>query len=181
MPCPAPRQPVRQWKWGRLVFPHTDPKGAVMNLYGRAVERSPVPKELRHDHLAGKKGVFNAKALIVETVFICEGVFDALSLMEAGYKNACAIFGIYGLPWEWLKAKCVVFCLDQDVAGENWREFAWEAVLRGIKVYWLPQEVYGHYKDLNEVWIANGKIQIGHWGNSDGVKIQRKWQQESRF
>jgi hypothetical protein len=158
-------RPVRQWKWGRVVFPHTNPLGEVVSLYGRAVGRSDkVPKAERHDHLPLAKGVFNAKALRAETVFICEGVFNAMSLMEAGCPNACAIFGVYGLRWEWLKAKRLVFCLDQDKAGQTaWHELAWEGTTRGLDVYWLPAEVYGGYKDLNEVWTATGKLEIGDW------------------
>ncbi len=154
---------VRQWKWGRLVFPHTNPDGEVINLYGRAVgDDTNVPKEERHDHLPGPKGIFNAKALLSDTVFVCEGVFDALSLMAAGY-NAVAIFGVTGLRWEWVKAKRVVFCLDRDAAGERWRELAWEGILRGKEVYFLPHAVYRGYKDLNEVWVATKRLDIGAW------------------
>jgi hypothetical protein len=155
-------RPVRQWKSGRIVFPHTNPKGEVVNLYGRAVEMGePVPKEFKHDHLPGMKGVFNAKALTAAEVFICEGCFNALSLITVGYRDACAIFGVDGLRWEWITARRIVFCLDQDKAGENWKKFAWEAVLRGKEAFWLPPEVYGGYKDLNEVWMATGKLDIG--------------------
>lgn len=157
-------KPVRQWKWGRVVFPHTNLAGGVVNLYGRAVENGdPVPKELQHDHLPLSKGVFNAKALLAETVFICEGVFNALSLIAAGYRDACAIFGVYGLRWDWVKAKRIVFCMDQDKAGEHWREFAWEGIMRDFEIYWLPAEVYQGYKDLNEVWMSTGKLSIGEW------------------
>ncbi len=155
---------VRQWRWGRLVFPHTNPAGEVVNLYGRAVgSDAKVPREERHDHLPGAKGVFNAQALTGDGVFICEGAFDALSLIAAGYKDACAIFGVNGLRWEWVQAKWVVFCLDQDAAGGKWRELAWEGVLRGKEVYFLPSSVYEGYKDLNEVWMATGKLDIGGW------------------
>lgn len=158
-------RPVRQWQWGRVVFPHTNMADEVVNLYGRAVGRNDqVPKAERHDHLPFAKGVFNAQALSAKTVFICEGVFNALSLMEAGYPDACAIFGVYGLRWEWVKAQRLVFCLDQDTAGQTaWRELAWEGTTRGVDVYWLPAEVYGGYKDLNEVWVATGRLAIGMW------------------
>jgi hypothetical protein len=125
-----------------------------------------IPKAERHDHLPGAKGVFHAQALVGETVFLCEGVFDALSLLAAGYTGACAIFGVDGLRWEWVTAKCMVLCLDQDRAGEHWRALAWEGVLRGKEVYWLPVEVYGGQKDLNEIWMATGRIEIGEWQQS---------------
>lgn len=156
--------PVRQWKLGRIVFPHTNLEGEIVNLYGRAIEMDEsVPKEFRHDHLPGMKGVFNAKAFMSDTVFICEGCFNALSLITAGYKDACAIFGVDGLRWEWVKSKRVVFCFDQDKAGQNWKNFALEGTLRGKEIFWLPYEIYGSYKDLNEVWMANGMLNIGEW------------------
>lgn len=175
------RRLVRQWKWGRLVFPHTNPAGEVVNLYGRAVgSNEKVPKEERHDHLPGPRGVFNAQALVGDTVFICEGAFDALSLIAAGHKEACAIFGVDGLRWEWVKARRVVFCLDQDAAGGKWRELAWEGVLRGKEVYFLPEQVYSGHKDLNEAWVATGRLDIGGWedptsagkDSSEGVELK---------
>lgn len=161
-------RPVRQWRWGRLVFPHTNPAGEIVNLYGRAVgSNEKVPKAERHDHLPGPKGIFNARALNAETVFICEGVFDALSLMAAGHMNTCAIFGLDGLRWEWIKAKRIVFALDQDQPGQRaWQELAQEGMLRGFEVYFLPAPVYAGYKDLNEAWVATGRLEIGDWDTS---------------
>ena len=154
-------KPVRQWQQGRVTFPHTNPKGEIVNLYGRAVGTD-VPKEERHDHLPGPKGVFNAPALNAETVFICEGVFDALSLIAAGYTNAVAIFGVNGLRWEWVKAKKVVFCLDQDQAGQQWRDLAWYAtVVLGKEAFFLSPDVYRGCKDLNEVWAKYRTLDIG--------------------
>lgn len=168
-------RPVRQWRWGRLVFPHTNPAGEVINLYGRAVgSNDKVPKTERHDHLPGPKGVFNARALNAETVIICEGVFDALSLMAAGYPNSCAIFGVDGLRWEWVRAKRLVFALDQDPAGQQqWRQLAQEAILRGHEVYYLPESVYGGYKDLNEAWVATGRLEIGPFREWDRAAADR--------
>lgn len=154
----------RDWKWGRVVFPHSDPEGRIVNLYGRAVgpdER--VPKEIRHDHLPGPKGIFNARALQNDAVFVCEGVFDALSLMAAGYPNAVAIFGVDGLRWPWFRGvRRLVFALDLDERGrEAWRELAWNAVLRGKEVYVLPEQVYAGAKDLNEAWVKTGRLEVG--------------------
>jgi hypothetical protein len=160
--APPGTWPNRDWKYGRVVFPHTDADGKVINLYGRAVEITEVPKDLKHDHLWGAKGVFNSKELYTDVVFICEGVFDALSLIVAGY-NAVAIFGVSGLNWEWVKSKKIIFAFDKDKAGEKWKDFAWEAILLGKEVYYLSEETYAGYKDLNEVWIATGKIDIGKW------------------
>ena len=45
---------ARDWRGGRVVFPHTTPDGHLVNLYGRAVDTAEqVPKAKRHDHLPG--------------------------------------------------------------------------------------------------------------------------------
>ncbi|MBH8605609.1 toprim domain-containing protein [Thermoactinomyces sp. CICC 10522] len=157
---------VMFWKRGRVVFPHSDLDGRVVNLYGRAIGVDDVPVKLKHTHLPGPRGIFNAPACQEDTIFICEGPFDALSLISAGYTNSIAIFGANGLRWEWLKSKTLVFCLDQDATGSRaWKELAMEAKLRGKQVYWLDEEVYQGCKDLNEVWVNTGFIKVGSLGD----------------
>ena len=92
----------RDWRGGRVVFPHTTPDGSVVNLYGRAVGTAEqVPKAKRHDHLPGAKGYFNAAALHLGegALWVCEGAFDALALLAAGISRVVAIFGVQG--WRW--------------------------------------------------------------------------------
>ena len=65
---------ARDWRGGRVVFPHTTLKGRVVNLYGRAVgSAEQVPKAKRHDHLPSTKGSFNATALQAgaEPLWVC--------------------------------------------------------------------------------------------------------------
>jgi DNA primase len=157
--------PARDWKGGRLVFPHTDPDGRLVNLYGRAVgTTAQVPKAKRHDHLPGEKGYFNAVALRSGTgpLFVCEGAFDALSLLAAGCPRVVAIFGVHGWRWEWVRdARELVFALDADATGQQqWRALAREAALRGKRVAVLPPAAYGGHKDVNEAWMA-GVLSIG--------------------
>jgi hypothetical protein len=88
--------PARDWRGGRVVFPHTTPDGRLVNLYGRAVGTAEqVPKAKRHDHLPGVKGYFDAAALQAGPgpLWVCEGVFDALALLAAGVSRVVAIFG----------------------------------------------------------------------------------------
>jgi hypothetical protein len=159
---------ARDWKYGRLIVPHTDPAGRTINLYGRAVgSKEDVPKEMRHDHLPGVKGYFNAMALTNvafkanEPLYICEGVFDALSLIAAGLTRTIAVFGLNGWRWDWARnVSCLVFALDNDETGQRaWRELAREARLKGKKVGFLPIEAYGGCKDVNEAWEA-GKLSL---------------------
>jgi DNA primase len=164
--------PARDWKGGRLVFPHTDPDGRLVNLYGRAVgTAAQVPKAKRHDHLPGDKGYFNAIALQVGAgpLFVCEGAFDALSLMAAGVPRVVAIFGVHGWRWAWARAvRGLVFALDADAAGQqHWRELARQAALRGKRIAVLPLEAYGGCKDANEAWMA-GALRIGAWSAAAG-------------
>lgn len=151
---------VRQWKFGRVTFPHTTPDGRIINFYGRAVGNGQEPKEVRHTHLPGAKGVFNAPALANDLVIICEGGFDALALIEAGYPQTAAIFGVSSFPFEWLQAKNVIFAMDHDQAGDTWRQFAYKLKFMGKRVFWLPASVYRGCKDLGETWQQHRVIDI---------------------
>ncbi len=155
----------RDWRHGRVVIPHTDPAGRLVNLYGRAVGED-VPKGLKHDHLPGAKGCFNARALAEGDgpLFVTEGPFDALALMAAGYPRTVAIFGVGGWRWDWAREIIeLVLALDADQAGqEGWRELARGARLRGKRVWVLPSEAYGGYKDASEAWVAGALDVAGH-------------------
>jgi hypothetical protein len=153
-------RPIRDWNFGRLVFPHTAPDGQLVNLYGRAIGDR-VPKSLRHDHLPGHKGYFNFPALeraaaASEDLYVCEGPFDALSIRAAQPDaNVIAIFGVQGWRHDWAAGiKRIVFALDADAAGQKaWRSLARQLTLRGKQVLILPPEAFGGAKDANEAWV----------------------------
>jgi hypothetical protein len=156
---------ARDWRGGRVVFPHTTPDGVVVNLYGRAVgPAEQVPKAKRHDHLPGTKGYFNAAALQAGAgpLWVCEGAFDALALLAAGVSRVVAIFGVQGWRWDWAHdVRELVFALDADAAGQQqWRALARQAALRGKRVGVLEPTAYGGYKDVNEAWMA-GALTMG--------------------
>jgi DNA primase len=151
--------PARDWRGGRVVFPHTTPDGRLVNLYGRAVGTAEqVPKAKRHDHLPGAKGYFNAGALQagVGPLWVCEGVFDALALLAAGVSRVIAIFGVQGWRWDWVReVRALVFALDADDAGQQqWRQLARQATLWGKQVAVLEPAAYGGHKDVSEAWVA---------------------------
>jgi len=155
---------ARDWRGGRVVFPHTTPDGSLVNLYGRAVGTAEqVPKAKRHDHLQGAKGYFNAVALQEGTgpLWVCEGAFDALALCAAGIPRVVAIFGIHGWRWEWVRqVRELVFALDTDAAGQQWRQLAREAALRGKQVAVLEPAAYEGCKDVSGAW-AVGVLAVG--------------------
>src|SRR5712671_3952712 len=158
---------ARDWRGGRVVFPHTTPEGRLVNLYGRAVGTAEqVPKAKRHDHLPSAKGYFNAAALQAGagSLWVCEGAFDALALLAAGVPRVVAIFGVQGWRWDWAReARALVFALDADTAGQQqWRQLARQAALRGKQVAILPIAAYGGYKDVNEAWVA-GTLAVDAW------------------
>jgi hypothetical protein len=155
---------ARDWRGGRVVFPHTIPDGRVVNLYGRAVGTAEhVPKATRHDHLPGAKGYFNAAALQggAGPLWVCEGAFDALALCAAGVPRVVAIFGVQGWRWDWVReVRELVFALDADAAGQQqWRQFARQAALRGKHVAALPAAAYGGCKDVSDAW-ATGVLAV---------------------
>jgi hypothetical protein len=150
---------ARDWRDGRVVFPHTMPDGRLVNLYGRAVGTAEqVPKAIRHAHLPGMKGYFNALALQGGTgpLWVCEGAFDALALLAAGLSRVVAIYGVQGWCWAWARhVDALVFALDADVAGQQqWQALARQAALRGKRVAVLPEAAYGGCKDVSEAWAA---------------------------
>jgi hypothetical protein len=155
---------ARDWRAGRVVFPHTTPDGRLVNLYGRAVGMvEQVPKAMRHDHLPGAKGYFNATALQAGPgpLWVCEGAFDALALLAAGVPRVVAIFGVQGWRWDWARAVHeLVFALDADTAGQQqWRQLARQAALRGKHVAVLPAAAYGGCKDVSDAW-ATGVLAV---------------------
>jgi DNA primase len=88
-------------------------------------------------------------------LFVCEGPFDALSLMAACHTRVVAIFGVHGWRWEWARSvRELVFAFDADEAGSRWKDLARQAVLLGRKVAFMTPEDYGGCKDVNEAWVA---------------------------
>jgi hypothetical protein len=156
---------ARDWRGGRVVFPHTTQDGRLVNLYGRAVGTAEqVPKAKRHDHMPGAKGYFNAAALQAGTgpLWVCEGAFDALALLAAGVPRVVAIFGVHGWRWDWVReVRELVFALDTDTAGQQqWRQLARQAALRGKRVAVLEPAAYGRHKDVSAAWAA-GVLAVG--------------------
>jgi len=184
---------ARDWRGGRVVFPHTTSDGRLVNLYGRAVgTEEQVPKAKRHDHLPGAKGYFNATALQAGAgpLWVCEGAFDALALLAAGVPRVVAIFGVQGWRWDWVReVRELVLALDADAAGQQqWRALTRQAALRGKRVAVLPPEAYGGYKDVNEAWMA-GVLAVGGGPAAGGMggaaapelfeELQELWQERA--
>jgi len=88
------------------------------------------------------------------TVYICEGVFDAI-ILEQHYLNAVAILGVQGFKPEWVKrfkGFKTVLCLDNDKAGEEeTKELASIFLSNGVsvKIKELPEQ----FKDVTDYFL----------------------------
>ena len=108
---------------GCITVPIFAAAGHVAGIYGRRVSDA----EPRHLYLPGPhRGVFNgAAARTSQTLFITEAIFDALSLWQAGFKNAVALYGAHGWTDDHEKllrdngATEIYLALDNDATGEE--------------------------------------------------------------
>ena len=85
--------------------------------------------------------------------YITEGIFDAIALWEAGFKNVMACMGA-NLPDDILRTlKEPVFCLDNDKTGKlNNLKYT----QKGLRVLVYPDDLV--QKDLNEMFVAKVDI-----------------------
>ena len=147
-----------KWWDARVVVSHTNPEGQVVSLYSRSISPE-IKKQFTHAHLPLPKGHFNAQAFLAdgEPLYVCEGAFDAISLMAVGFTRAIAVFGLSGFRWDWVQPheREIVLALDQDSAGQKAiPEFLVQAAQRGISVSRVTAEEIGGKKDINEALVA---------------------------
>ena len=108
---------------GCVTVPIFDAAGHVAGIYGRRV----TDDEPRHLYLPGPhRGGFNgAAAKTSQTLFVTEAIFDALSLWQAGFKNAVALYGAHGWTGDHEKllrdngTTEIYLALDNDATGEE--------------------------------------------------------------
>lgn len=144
-PCPRIIIPFDKSHYmGRSISPDTPKQYQKMNSKGEAVP----PFNL--------KGTYNTDQ---EPVFIVEGAFDALAIMEAG---GVAVALNSAANWrrivEALKDKAagnpLVLCLDSDKAGRKAAEPLYKELKQaGVSV--TKANISGDYKDPNEHLTAN--------------------------
>jgi DNA primase len=113
--------------YGRITVPITD-GGNVVSFYGRKVEPGKLSAESSpHMYLAGgHKAAFNAAATkSAERIIFTEAILDALSLWQAGQRNAVPLYGKNGWTAHHEKllsdtsAREIVLALDNDEAGRR--------------------------------------------------------------
>ena len=141
-PHPVPRIIIpcsRSHYVARSIDPDTPPEYKKPNPRGVSVD------------LFHKSALYSDEA---ETVFITEGIFDALSIIEAGY-DAIALNSannqdklLEDLRTKPTNAKLVI-CLDNDTAGSK-AAADLSAGLQALGVSFLSENLSGSFKDPNE-------------------------------
>lgn len=119
--------------------------------------------ENRYNNPKGAKiELFNAQAIYNEEsrpVFIVEGAFDALSIIEAGgLATALNSTSNYKKVLDMVKKQTtkstLVLCLDNDAAGEK-ATAELETGLKELNISYITADICGGYKDPNEALTAD--------------------------
>lgn len=136
----------------RIIMPST-PEHYV----ARSIDPNTEKRYAKMNNKGGKPGIWNEAALYdaeAQEAFVVEGVFDALSLIEAGAaavalnSTSNADMLIRKLEQQPTK-KTLIVCLDNDEAGRK----ATERIRQGaqmLKLSFTTAEICGSYKDPNE-------------------------------
>jgi DNA primase len=108
-----------------------------------------------------RKDIFNRAALkndALREIFVCEGPFDAMAVMEAG-PQAVALFGVDKNRFlqevrEIRPAAVLVLCLDNDAAGAG-AAADLEKGLDAMGAAWIRADISGAHKDPSEALEAD--------------------------
>ena len=143
-PCPRIIMPTTPAHYvGRSIDPNTEPAFAKMNNKG------------------GKPGIFQADLLYLgaENVFVTEGIFDALSLLEIN-KHSIALNStsntdllLAQLEKQPTKST-LVLCLDNDDSGKKATEKL-KAGLQRLNISYVIADICNGHKDPNEALTAD--------------------------
>lgn len=119
--------------------------------------------ENRYNNPKGAKiELFNAQAIYNEEsrpVFIVEGAFDALSIIEAGglaaaLNSTSNYKKVLDMVKEQTTKSTLILCLDNDAAGEK-ATAELETGLKELNISHIAADICGGYKDSNEALKAD--------------------------
>ena len=118
----------------------------------------------------GTPGIFNSATLNnpkVKYIFVCEGAFDALSVLQTRHNavalnsanNAAALLEILERNAQAGNKTDAVFilCLDNDKAGQEATEIIKDGLQR-LKVSCITGNICGKWKDPNEALTSNAEV-----------------------
>ena len=128
----------------------------------RSIDPETPSKYAKMNNKGGKPAIFNAKVLqdsSTEAVFVTEGFFDALSIIEVG-ATAIALNStsnasrLIDLLKEKRTAATLILCFDNDDAGKKCTKTIREGLQR-LNVSYVAADLCGGYNDPNEALQAN--------------------------
>ena len=176
---------------------HPCPRIIIPCSKGHYVARSidpETPKEYAKLNPARSKGadapaLFNAEALTaqdVQEVFITEGVFDALSILEVGgqaiaINSAANARALVEKLEQQPTAATLIVCLDNDKAGSNAAQVVQEGLTR-LKIPFITADICGGHKDPNEALTANRDLffETVHDTRAEARSYRQQLQQEAQ-
>lgn len=145
----------------RYVYPYLDGAGRFNYALLEIIDRTQTDQyNAKYRKISGgetklKAPIFNERYLQdpPEAVFVCEGIFDALSAEEAGAK-AIAFVGtadrrFLGLCQKYRPQTTFIIALDNDGAGQTAAQRVKEG-LDALKIPYIISEAAGTAKDFNE-------------------------------
>ena len=143
------------YKSPRLIIPTTK-----SHYIGRSIDKKIEKQYAKMNNKGGKPGIFNKDALKnSEAVFVTEGVFDALSVIETG-ADAIALNStsnadllLKDLEQEPTTAT-LILCLDNDDAGKRAAAELDKGLTR-LNISHITADITAGFKDPNEALTGN--------------------------
>jgi len=146
----------------RIIIPTT-----TTHYVGRSIDPATPPEYAKLNPKGSKPGIFNSRALSAQeadVVFVLEGVFDALSVLEVG-KQAIALDSTSNarkllevIEEQQAEGKLTratfVLCLDNDKAGENAKNALRDGLTR-LRIPFLVADISPGCKDANEYFVKD--------------------------
>lgn len=140
----------------RIIMPTTP-----AHYVARSIDPDTEPAFVKLNNKGGKPGLFQGQMLSfgAENVFVTEGIFDALSLLELG-KHAIALNStsntdllLAQLEQQPTKST-LVLCLDNDESGKKATEKLVTG-LRRLNISYVKADICNGHKDPNEALTAD--------------------------
>lgn len=141
----------------RIIIPT-----CATHYIGRSVDPNTPKQFAKMNNKGGTPAIFNARALFaqgVQEVFVTEGAFDALSIIEAGaaaiaLNSTSNAEKLLSMLQGRRTAATLILCLDNDDAGKKAADTLKQGLQR-LNISHISADITGGYKDPNEALTAD--------------------------
>ena len=142
----------------RIIIPIKDIDGKLVSFEAVSTNTKIQPKILRPKMVDTTELLGFEHLIYSDTVFICEGLFSALSLIECGY-NGIFNFGVGSIKPKIKKLmlrgiRNIILCGDNDQVGQKFNQESYQALKKVFRVSYFqyPYEFKGVAKfDANDM------------------------------